>query len=191
MKKPIVATKTIACCAMLAALSIVMARVLSFSTPDGIRWSLDKFPLFLAGMLFGPVMGALTGFAADFLGSIMQFGFNPLLCLPAILYGLAGGLFRCFLQKKPSLFRLAVSYLVPVLFGSVLYQSCTLAYFYFEGAYFAGVLYYLGTRTFQFSIMLVVEVLIIYTLLKANVFTRLGVWPVRKENNYDECGRSY
>lgn len=173
------ATKAIAYCAMFVALSVIMARVLSIATPNGVRWSADKFPLFLAGMLFGPLMGALTGFAADFLGSIMQFGFNPLLCPPAILYGLFGGLMRRYIQKNPSVLRLVVSYALPVVLGSILYQSAMLAYFYFDGVYAEGVLYYLSTRTVQFTIMLAVETLIIYMLMKANVFTRLGVWPPR------------
>ncbi len=180
------ATKALVCCAMLAALSIVMARVFSFATPDGVRWSADKFPLFLAGMLFGPVMGALTGFTADFLGSLLQFGFNPMLCPPAILYGLFGGLLRWYIQKNPSVLRLALSYLCPVVLGSILYQSCMLAYFYFDGVYFEGLLYYLSTRAVQFSIMLVVEVLIIYTLMRLNVFTHLGVWPPKAKKNERE-----
>jgi len=175
--KLIATTKSLACCALMAALSIVLARFLSFATPDGVRWSLDKFPLFFAGLFFGPLMGALTGFTADFLGSLMQFGFNPLLCLPAILYGLFGGLLSRFLKKKPSLLRLGLSYLFPVVIGSVVYQSLTLAYFYFDGVYWEGVLYYLSTRSIQFSIMLVAETLIMYMLMKTNVFSRLGVWP--------------
>lgn len=177
--KRFIAIRAIACCAMLAALSIVLARLLSFSTPDGIRWSLDKFPLFLAGMLFGPVMGALTGFTADFLGSLMQFGFNPLLCLPAILYGLFGGIFSGLLRKDFTLMRLGISYLFPVVLGSILYQSYMLAYLYFDGGLKAGLAYYLGTRTVQFAIMLVAEVTIIYTLMKLKVFTRLGLWNKR------------
>ena len=181
IKKNITA-KTITACALLGAISIVMARLLSFSTPDGIRWSLDKFPLFLAGMLFGPVMGGLTGLTADFLGSIMQFGFNPFLCPPAILYGVFGGLFRWYLKKNPSILRLALSYLFPVVIGSILYQSCALAYFYFDGTFLKGLLYYLGTRTFQFSIMLVAEVAILYSLMKLKVFSRLGLWPPVKKS---------
>ena len=171
------AVKALVYSAMLAALSVVMARVLCFATPDGVRWSLDKFPLFLAGMFFGPVMGGLTGFVADFTGSLMQFGFNPLLCPPAILYGVFGGLLRRYIQKNPSVIRLGLSYLFPVVIGSILYQSCMLAFLYFDGTYTAGVLYYLGTRSIQFSIMLVAETLIIYALMKSNIFTRLGVWP--------------
>lgn len=174
--------KAIASCALLAAVSVVMARILCFATPDGIRWSADKFPLFLAGMLFGPLIGGMTGFAADFLGSLMQFGFNPFLCPPAILYGVFGGLFRWYLVKKFSTVRLAAAYAFPVVIGSILYQSVVLAYFYFDGVLTEGISYYLGTRTFQFSIMLVVEVLVLTSLMKANIFTRLGLWPPKKTN---------
>ena len=181
------AIKGLAYCAMLAALSVVMARVLSFSTPDGVRWSLDKFPLFLAGMFFGPVMGALTGFVADFTGSLMQFGFNPFLCPPAILYGLFGGLLRHYIRKNPSILRLGLSYLLPVVIGSLLYQSCALAYFFFEdGTFLEGLVYYLGTRSVQFSIMLVMETLIIHMLIKTNMFTRLGIWPKSTERKSAE-----
>ena len=174
-----ITAKSVACCAMLAAISIVMARLLCFATPDGVRWSLDKFPLFLAGMFFGPVMGALTGFTADFLGSIMQFGFNPLLCLPAILYGLFGGVFSSYLRKKFTVIRLGLSYLFPIVLGSILYQSYMLAYLFYDGGLMAGLAYYLGTRTVQFSIMLVAEVAIIYSLVKLKIFTRLGLWDKR------------
>lgn len=177
-----ISTKALVSCALLAALSVVMARVLCFATPDGVRWSLDKFPLFLAGLLFGPVLGGLTGFTADFLGSIMQFGFNPLLCPPAILYGVFGGLMRHFIRKNPSILRLGISYLLPVLLGSILYQSLALSYVYFDGTLWAGFLYYLGTRTFQFSIMLVIETAVIYLLLKANIFGRIGLWNSGKDD---------
>ena len=154
-KKRTSTIKALVYSAMLAALSVVMARLLCFATPDGVRWSLDKFPLFLAGMFFGPVMGALTGFVADFIGSLMQFGFNPLLCPPAILYGLFGGLLRRYIQKKTNLLRLGVSYLFPIVIGSILYQSSMLAFLYFDGAYSEGLIYYLSTRSIQFAIMLV------------------------------------
>lgn len=180
-KRKNLAVKTIVYSAMLAALSVVMARVLCFATPDGVRWSLDKFPLFLAGMFFGPVAGGLTGFVADFVGSLMQFGFNPLLCPPAILYGLFGGLLRRYIQKKPTVLRLGLSYLFPVVIGSILYQSSMLAWLYFDGVYMEGLAYYLSTRSVQFAIMLVVETLIIFTLIKTGMFARMGLWPIKAQ----------
>ena len=175
---PINPVKSLVYCAMLAAVSVVMARLLSFSVAGGVRWSLDKFPLFLAGLFFGPVMGALTGFVADFTGSLMQYGFNPLLCLPAILYGLFGGLLRKFLLKNFSVIRLVLSYLFPIVVGAIVIQSFALSYTFpkVEG-YWDNVLYYLGTRGIQFTIMLVLETLIIYAIMRSNLFFRLGVWP--------------
>ena len=180
--KRTITTKSLVCCAVLAALSVVMARLLSISVDGGVRYSLDKFPLFLAGMLFGPLLGGMTGFAADFLGSLMQFGFNPVFCPPAILYGVFGGLMRHYIIKKPSVLRLVLSYLLPVAIGSILYQSVALSCIYPKLETLQGnLIYYLSTRSVQFSIMLVVESFLIYTLLKMNIFTRLGLWPTPKK----------
>ena len=177
-----ISVRAIASCALLVAISIVMARPLSYSMPDGTRWSLDKFPLFLAGMLFGPLMGGLTGFAADLLGSILQFGFTPALCPPAILYGVFGGIFSRFFVKKFNIFRLLIAYLCPVIIGSIVYQSVALSFYYPHGPFKESVLYFLTTRTIQFSIIMVLEVFVISVLMKANVFKRIGLWPpVKKE----------
>ena len=180
------ATKTIAYCALLAAVSIIMARLLSYAQPGGVRWSLDKFPLFLAGMLFGPLAGGLTGFVADFTGSLMQFGFNPIFCPPAILYGLCGGLFRYYLAKNPSVFRLGLSYLVPVVLGSVLYQSATLAWVYSSDTFWVAFYANLISRGVQFGITLVLEVAILHLLIQTKLFHRLGVWPpIKKDRSND------
>ena len=84
--------------------------------------------------------------------------------------GLFGGLLRHFIRKNPTVLRLGISYLLPIVLGSILYQSLALSYFYFDGTLWAGFLYYLGTRTFQFSIMLVAEVSILFVLLKTKIF---------------------
>ncbi len=175
---PVKPVKALVYCAMLAAVSVVMARLLSLSVAGGARWSLDKFPLFLAGLFFGPVMGGITGFVADLIGSLMQYGFNPFLWVPAVLYGVAGGLLRWFLLKKFSVFRLVLSYLIPTVLGSILIQSFALSFTFpkVEG-YWNNVIYYLGTRGVQFTIILVLETLIIYAIMRSNLFFRLGVWP--------------
>ena len=180
-KKAAIATSALAYCALLAAISIVMARLLSYAQPGGVRWSLDKFPLFLAGLLFGPLAGGMTGFVADFLGSLMQFGFNPVFCPPAILYGLCGGLFRRFVMKKTCIFRLALSYIVPVAVGSVLYQSAALAWTYSNATFWEAFSAYLVSRGIQFSIVMVLEVTVLFLLIKTRIFHRMGLWNVKKD----------
>ena len=174
-------TKALACCALLAAISVVMARLLSYAPFGSVRWSLDKFPLFLAGMLFGPVAGAMTGLVADITGSMMQYGFNPLLCPPAVLFGLFGGLFRGWLRQKPVLPKLIVSYLFPVVLGAWLYQSFALAYCFNPATLMEAFVSNLLARGIQFAVLAPMEIAIIALLLGTRVFERIGVWhPVSK-----------
>ena len=179
--KSVMTTKTMAYCALLAALSIVLARLVIPMPAADTRFSLEAVPIFLAGMLFGPLPGALVGFAADFLGCMFSpYGYNPLFCVPPILYGLSAGLFRYFLCAKVSPIRLGLGLLPPVVLGSILYQSLTLSKIYFDGGLLEGFLYYLTVRSIQFGITFVLDVAVIYLLCKANIFQRAGVWPVKK-----------
>jgi ECF transporter S component (folate family) len=173
--------RTIAYCALLAAISIVLARWLSYSPFGSVRWSLDKFPLFLAGMLFGPLAGGMTGLVADATGSMMQYGFNPILCPPAILYGVFGGLFRMWIAKKPVLPKLAAVYLLPVIIGAWLYQSAALAYCFNPNTFMASFVANLGARALQFAIIAPAEIAILALLLGTKMFDRMGIWPPKKK----------
>ena len=132
----------------------------------------------MEGILFGPVAGALVGFVADFVGCLFSpYGFNPMFCVPPILYGLCGGFFRYFIAKKPSVLRLALAVAPAILFGSILYQSWALGYVYGK-----GFLFYLGSRSIQFAITWVLDVSILYLLIKSKIFHYIGIWPpVRKQ----------
>ena len=189
--KRVMTTKTLAYCALLAALSVVLARLVIPMPAADTRFSIEAVPIFLAGMLFGPLPGALVGFAADFVGCLFSpYGYNPLFCVPPILYGLSAGIFRRFLCEKISPIRLALGLLPPVVLGSILYQSLTLSHMYFDGGLMAGFVYYLTTRSIQFGITFVLDVLVIYLLCKANIFQRLGVWPAKKERKSSQNERN-
>ncbi len=182
MQKSMMSTKTLTYCALLSALSVVLARLVIPMPAADTRFSIEAVPIFLAGMLFGPIPGALVGFCADFVGCLFSpYGYNPLFCIPPILYGLSAGLLRRFLCEKVSPIRLGLGLLPPVVLGSILYQSLALSYMYYDGGLQAGFLYYLTTRSVQFSITLVLDVLVIFLLCRANIFQRMGIWPVRKE----------
>ena len=176
-------TRTLAYCSLLVALNVVLSRLIGLMPDPSTRFSIEAIPIFLAGLFFGPVAGGMVGFSADFVGCLFSaFGYNPIFCIPPILYGVFGGLLRHFIAKKTSIWRLALSFLPPVLLGSILYQSATLAYMYYEGAFLEGFLIKLSTRSIQFGITLVIDVAVIYLLMRTNVFTRMGIWPpVKKE----------
>ena len=171
-------TKTLAYCALLTALSVVLARLVIPMPAADTRFSIEAVPIFIAGMLFGPIPGALVGCAADFIGCLFSpFGFNPIFSVPPILYGLFAGVFRYYVCENPSPVRIGIALFLPVALGSVLYQSLTLSYMYFDGGLLAGFLYYLTSRSIQFAITFVLDVLVVYLLCNANIFHRLGVWP--------------
>lgn len=172
-------TKTLAYCALLAALGVVMARLFGLMPNAYSRFSIEAVPTFIAGMLFGPVAGGLVGFTSDLVGCLFSgFGYNPIFCLPPILYGVCGGLFRVWLGKKISLPRLLLSILPAVVIGSILWQSFALTYVYFkDGPFIEGFLLRLGTRGVQFAVTMVVDVVLVHLLFKSKIFERAGVWP--------------
>ena len=184
LKKP----KTLAVCAMLAALSVIFARLIIPMPNAFTRFSIEAIPIFIAGVLFGPLAGGIVGFVADLVGCLFSgYGYNPLFCVPPILYGVLPGLLRFLLFKKTDLLRIALMYLPPVVIGSILYQSWSLATVYnSKGTFSASFSYFLTTRGIQFAITLVVDALLTWLLFRTKLFERAGLWKAPKEADSDE-----
>ena len=169
--------RTLVVSAVLAAISVVLARLIIPMPDVSTRFSLEAVPIFLAGMFFGPIPGALVGFSADLVGCLFSgYGYNPLFCVPPILYGLCAGLFAPMLRKKRTLPRIALAFLPAVLLGSVLYQSWSLAFVYGGDAFEAFFLTKLATRGIQFAVTFVLDVLAVWLLERAHVFTSVKHW---------------
>lgn len=175
-------TKTLAYAALLAALSVVFARLIVPMPNAYTRFSIEAVPIFLAGSLFGPLVGGLVGFSADLVGCLFSgYGYNPIFAIPPILYGICGGLFQMFLSRKMSFGRVLLSFLPAVIFGSILYQSVALSYIYSEaGAFLATLITRLSTRSVQFALTIVIDAAIVNFLFKSKIFDRSGVWPPAK-----------
>ena len=176
LKKP----KTLAVCAMLAALSVILARLIVPMPNAFTRFSIEAVPIFIAGVLFGPLAGGAVGFVADLVGCLFSgYGYNPLFCVPPILYGMLPALLRFLLFRKTDLWRFLLMYLPPVVIGSVLYQSCTLAYVYnSRGTFAASLSYFLTTRGIQFAVTLVIDAVLTWLLFRSRLFERAGLWNV-------------
>ena len=176
--------------ALFAALAIVFGRFTAVYPMPGAKYTLDKFILFLSGMFFGPLAGGMIGFIADFIGGhLFGIGWTAPLCVPAILYGVFGGVFRKYLLKKFTLPRLAIAYLFPIVIGSIAYQSPVLAWLYSSATFWEATYAYLLSRSVQFAIMLVLEVGLIFALVKTNIFGRTGLWPnnnTKKESDEND-----
>ena len=90
--------------ALLTAMSIVFARVLSIST-GFVRFNLGSLPTLLAAVLFGPVEGFAVGAVADMIGGTLSgYAINPLITLGAGSIGLTAGLLWRALRTQISVF---------------------------------------------------------------------------------------
>ena len=178
----VMTTKTLVYCALLAALQVVLARLLVPMPAVDTRFSIEAVPVFLAGALFGPLPGALVGFCSDLVGCLFSgYGYNPLFCIPPILYGLCGGFFRPYLARRgTSYWRIFLGFLPAVVFGSILYQSFSLAYVYgADGAFWQSLVLQLTKRGIQFAVTIFLDAAVATLLFKSRIFHRAGVWPPR------------
>ena len=165
--RPAFSTYSLTVCALLTAMSVVLARVLTLIPAETTRISLEALPIVLAGLLCGPIPGALVGFAADLIGCLFSpFGYNPIFCLPPILYGLLAGLVRHYVLEKSTLPRTALAFFPAALLGSVLWQSMALALVYGGDAKQAFFLTKLVQRSIQFALTGAADTLIVWLLLR-------------------------
>ena len=165
-------TYALTVCALLTALSVVLARLLTVIPSEVSRFSLEAVPSLLAGLLFGPVPGAAVGFAADFIGCLFSpYGYNPIFCLPPILYGLWAGLLRGFVWQKPTVWRVALAVFPAALCGSVLWQSAALALVYGGEAKLPFFLTRLAARSVQFAFTGALDTVTVWLLARRNTLS--------------------
>ena len=164
--------KAMVTCALLTAISVVLARFLIPTPNEVTRFSLEAVPIFLAGMLFGPLPGALTGFASDFIGCLFSpFGYNPIFCLPPILYGLWAGLLRRYVWRRPTVWRVALAVFPAAALGSVLWQSMALALVYGGAARWPYFLTRLAARSVQFAVTGCIDTVLVWLLARRNALS--------------------
>ena len=46
-----------------------------------------------------------------------------------------------------------------------------------KGSFQLSLIYFLSTRSLQFAVTIVLDVLVLYLLFRAKIFDRMGVWP--------------
>lgn len=96
--------KMISCVALLVSIYVVFVRIISVETLT-FRFDFGFVALALASVLFGPLVGGITGVLGDVVG-IMIFSrglpYFPLFTVNAFIYGMTYGV---FLYKKPNSFK--------------------------------------------------------------------------------------
>ena len=160
--------RLLAVSAFLAALSIVCGKYLALPVGNVLRFSFENLPILLAGMMFGPITGALVGIVADVLGCVMvAYTINPLVTLGAACIGLLGGALFRLTKKLPLLWQTCLTVILTHLVASVVVKTFGLAAYY-DMPFHILLLW----RLLNYAVVGVVEWLLLYTILKNQALRR-------------------
>lgn len=162
-------TKKLVYMAVLVAISIILTRMFGMMLPVGgamvIRLSFGEIPIIMAGLLLGPLAGALTGVAADLLGfMINSFGgpYFPGFTLTAALTGaLPALILRHVREKGFSWKQLLVAILITDIITSVIMNTMWLHIMYNK-----ALAVILPPRIIARAMLIPVYTMIIYTMTK-------------------------
>lgn len=94
-----------------AAFCVALDYLCSLKT-DTSRYTIYALPLLLAGMTFGPTIGALTGLAAGFISQALSYGIMPttiLWVLAPTAWGFISGLIAKGFKFKFSVFKVSIN----------------------------------------------------------------------------------
>ena len=160
--------RLLAVSAFLAALSIVCGKYLALPVGNVLRFSFENLPILLAGMMFGPITGALVGIVADVLGCVMvAYTINPLVTLGAACIGLLGGVLFRLTKKLPLLWQTCLTVILTHLVASVIVKTFGLTAYY-DMPFHILLLW----RLLNYAVVGVVEWLLLYTILKNQALRR-------------------
>lgn len=161
--------KTLVICALFTALSIIFGKFLNIPVGETIRFSFENTPLFLSGILFGPIISGIVAFVSDILGSILRgYAINPVITLGAVFTSVTGAfLFKLF-KNLPVFLRLFLSVGIAHILGSVIIKTIGLSLY--TGTSFMVLL---PMRAINYSIMIIIDTLVLFFLLKNRSFKKI------------------
>lgn len=174
-----ISTKMLVTLGLLTAVSIVLTRFCVIYLTETLRISFGNIPIIMAGIIFGPVAGALTGLAADLVGAVFLsgLGWYPPLTLTAIVMGIIPGLMRRLVVNKLSFPRTVSITVLSNLIGTIIWSTLCLHWMYSS-----PFLALLPVRLPFYICIAVMEAIIIFVLFKTGFFKEYGIKPSRGEN---------
>ena len=153
--------------ALLAAMSLILGKFMQIPTPvsELVRISFENMPVILAGMLMGPLAGAMTGAVADLVGCLAYgYTINPIVTLGAAAVGLIAGTVGLLFSRSTLLLRVSLCTVPAHLVGSVLIKTAGLAAWYLA-SYEIGYVQLLLWRLLNYAIIAALEIALLYFLL--------------------------
>ena len=161
-------TKVLIVAALLAAMSIVLGKFGAINIGNSIRIGFGGLPIQMAGIFFGPIVGAAVGLVADVIGCLLKgYAINPIITVGSVCIGLFSGLmFHHILGPMKSVLpKIALSTVAAHVIGSMIITSLGL-YAYYHTPFETLIL-----RVPIYLITAALETAVIYLMLKNKAFT--------------------
>lgn len=162
MKK--INTKQLVTCALLSAVGGLLTGPLSFYFGSW-KISFASIPVMIAGIMFGPLLGGLTGFTADLIGFFLapRGAYNPLFSISFALFGIIAGLVYKN-SDKPTIGKLLVTTVSTQFICSLILNSLIMVYCY-------GVTKAIFITKFAYNaVMVPINAVVLQILLKSVVY---------------------
>lgn len=158
-------TKKLVFIGLFVSISIILTRVFSFYPLPTVRVSFGDIPIMLAGIVFGPAVGAVTGALADLTGVFLfpaptGVSFFPGFTLSKILVGTIPALIYKH-SKGASLTRVAISVIPTEIVCSLFLDTLWLSILYNK-----GMLILLPARIVSRAMITIAEIPVIYVLFE-------------------------
>ncbi|HLR21042.1 MAG TPA: folate family ECF transporter S component [Tissierellaceae bacterium] len=168
MGKKKINTRTMVQAGFLVAISIVLTRFLVFMPTNTLRIGFGDLPLMLSGFLFGPVVGGITGIAADLIGLVI----NPLgpphpgFTISSMLWGVISGLFMMIFKRNKDKNPYSKFNVVIVVTMCTIIISLGLNTYWLSRLYGKGFLVMFPSRLISAIVNIPIQSIIIFNLLK-------------------------
>ena len=170
--KKLFTTSTLVTLGLLTALSIILERFLGIMPTPNIRIAFGNLPIILAGLLFGPVAGAVVAILADFLGTTLfsSFPWFAPMALTPIIMGVVPPIIGKFLRKRTNIVTFIALILPAEILGPVIWSNVSLQML-------NGVSFWanLPLRAPIKLLIAVCDILLVFLLYKSGVFRALGL----------------
>ena len=166
MSKNKLKLKAVTAGAMMAALSIILERIIAImpaSNMMDVRISLSNVPLILAGILVSPVVGGIAGIVSDIAGCFIS-GYAPfpiLTIAPFVMGFFPGYLLKLTKNNRYTLIKIIAVITISHIFASLLITTYGLSVM--RGVPFIPMLI---TRLPSCGINLVIDTVLVYLLLR-------------------------
>jgi dihydrofolate synthase/folylpolyglutamate synthase len=148
---------------VLAAIGIILGKFLAFNVTDFMRFSFENTTIIFAGIVFGPVLGAVVGIVQDLVGCLaVGYAINPLITLGCATIGAVSGIVFRMIKRAPLPARIGIATLLSHLAGSVLIKTLGLSLVY--GSPFIVTMLW---RLLNYAIVGFTEVVLLCFLLKS------------------------